>query len=436
MTQLKTGEVSEAARAASALQNELAEVLRQRAAISAVLLAIANSPYDLQPIFDTIVESARGLFDTDMGVFRLVEEAGFRLVARAVSPAVSDEALPPKLVESGTIHGSFYDQLIASKSPLHVPDVAALDPDRAGASLASIIRRGLRTLLYVPMLRKGELVGSLALGRRRVEHFTEKEIELLTDFAAEATIALESTRHERQYREMQMALVRIATIGQLTASIAHELNQPLAAVETNGGAALRWLARQPPGIDEVRRSVEHMIKDADRASRIICGLRELTKQNVPRAEVVDPNESIADVIGLTYSEAVKTGVKVSTRPAPELPRVQGDRVQLQQVTLNLIVNAIQAMSGVGEGARELQIIIEAVPSEGGVRVGVRDTGPGLSPEILSRLFEPFYTTKPEGMGMGMGLSICRSIIEAHGGRLWATGCEPRGALFQFTIPAD
>jgi GAF domain-containing protein len=194
MNQLKTGEVSEAAQAASDLEKELAEVLRQRAAISAVLRAIASSPHDLQPIFDTIVESARGLFGADMGVFRLVEEAGFRLVARAVSPAVSDEALPPKLVERGAFHGSFYERLMASKSPLHVPDVAALDPDRAGVALASIIQRGLRTLLYVPMLRKGELVGSLALARRRVEHFTEKEIELLADFAAQATIALESTR--------------------------------------------------------------------------------------------------------------------------------------------------------------------------------------------------------------------------------------------------
>lgn len=157
----------------------------------------------------------------------------------------------------------------------------------------------------------------------------------------------------------------------------------------------------------------------------------LTKQNAPRAEIVDLNEAIVEVIALTYSEAVKTGVTVSTRLAPQLPRVQGDRVQLQQVMLNLIVNAIQAMSGIGEGARELQISIDAVPSEGGVRVGVRDTGPGLSPESLPRLFEPFYTTKPEGMG----LSVCRSIIKAHRGRLWAFPCEPQGALFQFTIPA-
>jgi signal transduction histidine kinase len=145
------------------------------------------------------------------------------------------------------------------------------------------------------------------------------------------------------------------------------------------------------------------------------------------------NWSAQHLIALTRSEAANNSVSVRTQFAEGLPPVQGDRVQLQQVMLNLIINAIQAMSGIGEGARELQISID-VPSEGSVRVGVRDTGPGLSPESLSRLFEPFYTTKPEGMVVG--LSICRSIIEAHGGRLWAIPCEPRGALFQFTIPAN
>ena len=296
---------------------------------------------------------------------------------------------------------------------------------------------GVRTYLAVPLVKDDKLIGALGINREQVQPFTDRQIDLVTDFAAQATIALESTSRERQYREAQMALAhanRIATIGQLAASIAHELKQPLAAVVIDGGGALRWLARQPPGIDKARSSVERMIKQADRATHIIDGLRDLTKQNAPRAEVVDLNEAIAEVIALTYSEAVKTGVTVSTRLAPQLPRVQGDRVQLQQVMLNLIVNAIQAMSGILEGVRELQISIDAVPSEGGVRVGVRDTGPGLSPESLSRLFEPFYTTKPDGMGMG--LPICRSIIDAHGGRLWATGCEPRGVLFQFTIPAD
>ncbi len=157
------------------------------------------------------------------------------------------------------------------------------------------------------------------------------------------------------------------------------------------------------------------------------------KKAPPRKEVVDVNAAILEVTAaLTRGEAVKAGVTVGTQLAGELPRIQCDRVQLQQVMLNLIVNAIQSMSGVEDGNRELHI--STVSIEPGVCVAVRDTGHGLRPESLPRLFEPFYTTKPDGMGMG--LSICRSIIEAHGGRLWATRCEPRGALFQFTIPAD
>jgi signal transduction histidine kinase len=148
-------------------------------------------------------------------------------------------------------------------------------------------------------------------------------------------------------------------------------------------------------------------------------------------DVVAIDDAILEVMALTRTEAANNTVSVRTLFAEGLPRVLGDRVQLQQVMLNLIVNAIQTMSSIEEGARELQISIDTVPSEGRVRVGVRGTGPGLSQENLSRLFEPFYTTKPEGMG----LSIYRSIIEAHGERLWATGSEPRGALFQFTIPA-
>jgi C4-dicarboxylate-specific signal transduction histidine kinase len=184
-------------------------------------------------------------------------------------------------------------------------------------------------------------------------------------------------------------------------------------------------------VAEVREALACIVSETDRASDVVDRIGSLIKKAPPRKEVVDLNAAILEVTALTGSEAVKTGVTVSTQLAPQFPRVQGDRVQLQQVMLNLIVNAIQAMSGIGEGPRELQISIDAVPSEGGVCVAVRDTGPGLSPESLSRLFEPFYTTKPDGMGMG--LSICRSIIEAHGGRLWATGCKPRGALFQFPL---
>jgi C4-dicarboxylate-specific signal transduction histidine kinase len=247
----------------------------------------------------------------------------------------------------------------------------------------------------------------------------------------------ERKRAEEAYREAQLALAhanRVATMGHLTASITHEVNQPIAAARNNACAALNFLDKNPPDLGEVREALGCVVGDADRAGDIIGRIRDHIKKVPARKDAVAIDDAILEVIALTRAEAANNSVSVRTQFAEGLPCVQGDRVQLQQVMLNLIVNAIQAMSGIGEGSCELQISIDAVPSEGSVRVGVRDTGPGLSPESLSRLFEPFYTTKPEGMGMG--LSICRSIIEAHGGVLWTTRCEPRGALFQFTIPSN
>jgi C4-dicarboxylate-specific signal transduction histidine kinase len=433
MNQLENGEVPKAAQAVSDFQDELAEVLRERAAISAVLRAIASSPHDLQPIFDTILDSARRLSRADAGVFRLVEEAGFRLVARALGPGVSEDVLPPKLVELGTFQGDFYNRLIASKLPLHVPDVA-LELHRAGEARALIQRRGLRTLLFVPMLRKHELIGSFALGRLRVERFTEREIELVTDFAAQATIALEIVRRERQQGQLQTELAhanRVATMGQLSASIAHEVKQPIASTVINAQAALRFLERQPPGLDQARRVLAELVQDGMRASDIVDGIHALFKKAPSRKEHLDINAAIRGVIELTRGEAAENGVSVQMDLAQDLPLIEGDRVQFQQVILNLVLNAIAAMSGADVETRELLISTEkAEPNS--VHVGVRDSGPGLAPPALERVFDAFYTTKFSGLGMG--LSICRSIIEAHGGRLWVTGHTPRGAFFQFTIP--
>ena len=197
------------------------------------------------------------------------------------------------------------------------------------------------------------------------------------------------------------------------------------------GVALRFLDKSPPDLAEVRNALAGIANATDRAGNVIDRLRALFKKTPPRKEVMDLNEAILEVITLTHSAAVKTCVKMRTQLAPSLPRVHGDRVQLQQVMLNLIVNAIQAMSGVAEDRRDLLISSDATKE--GARVGVRDTGPGLGPESRLRLFEPFYTTKPDGIGMG--LSICRAIIEAHGGRLWATEHTSQGAFLQFTIPA-
>jgi signal transduction histidine kinase len=419
---------------ASELQDRVTELIEQQTAISEVLRAIASSPHDLQPIFDAILDSATRLCQADIGALRLSEEGGLRRVAIRGDPLLVSQALSsfPVLAEKG----GYLGQLATSGLPGHIRDLTAVEDNQRGDLWIEVARAGCRTGLFVPLLKDNEIVGTIALGRKQVRPFTNKQISLFGDFAAQAAIALESTRRERQYREAQMALAhanRVATMGQLTASIAHEIKQPIATARNNAAIALRFLDKSPPDVAEAREALTCIVNDADRTSDVVDRIRSLIKKAPPRKEVVDLNAAILEVTALTRSEAVKTGVTVGTQLAGELPHVQCDRVQLQQVMLNLIVNAIQSMSGVEDGNRELHISTVNIEPEG-VCVAVRDTGQGLRQESLPRLFEPFYTTKPDGMGMG--LSICRSIIEAHGGRLWATMCEPRGAVFQFTVPAD
>ena len=418
---------------ASELQDRVTELIEQQTAISVVLRAIANSPHDLQPIFDAILDSATRLCRADIGSLRLSEESDLRRVAvRGDRLLVSQASSFPVLAEKG----SFLSRIATSRLVTHIPDLTALEGDHGDDYWITLVNAGFRSTLVVPLLKDDDIVGIITLGRKQVQPFTDKQISLFRDFAAQATIALESTRRERQYREMEIELAhanRVATMGQLTASIAHEVKQPIATARNNAAAALLFLEKSPPDVAEVREALTCIVNDADRASDVVDRIRSLIKKAPPRKEVVDLNAAILEVTALTRSEAVKTGVTVGTQLAGDSPRIQCDRVQLQQVMLNLIVNAIQSMSGVKDGDRELHISTASI-EPGGVCVAVRDTGHGLRPESLPRLFEPFYTTKPEGMGMG--LSICRSIIEAHGGRLWATRCKPRGALFQFTIPAD
>jgi signal transduction histidine kinase len=220
-------------------------------------------------------------------------------------------------------------------------------------------------------------------------------------------------------------------MGEMSASIAHEVNQPIAATVTNAQAALRWLRAQPPDLDEVRASLSRIVEDGKRAGNVISGIRTLVNKLPPRKDRFDLNEAVLEMVALTRSEVLNHGILLQTELAPGLPRVDGDRTQLQQVILNLILNAVEAMGGIDEGTRELRIITET-EAAGGVLVTVRDSGPGLDPADTERVFTAFYTTKPKGMGMG--LAICRSMVEAHGGRMWASANEPRGAVFQFTLP--
>jgi C4-dicarboxylate-specific signal transduction histidine kinase len=239
---------------------------------------------------------------------------------------------------------------------------------------------------------------------------------------------------ERNLRHAQAELAhvnRVTTMGQLAASISHEVMQPIAAGITNARTALRCLSAQPADLEEVRRALSRIVNEGNRATDIIDRIRSLIKKAPPRKDDLRINEAILEVIALTHGEVVKQGVSLQTQLTGGLPPIQGDRVQLQQVILNLIINAIEAMSGVGKGSKVL-LISTGQEASGGVLVSVQDSGPGPGAEGLDRLFDAFYTTKPGGMGMG--LSICRSIIEAHGGRIWASRNVAPGATFQITLP--
>jgi PAS domain S-box-containing protein len=246
----------------------------------------------------------------------------------------------------------------------------------------------------------------------------------------------ERKRAEVAAREAQMELAhanRVAAIGQLSASIGHEINQPLSGVVTNAETGLLWLQNEPPNLLEAVGAFSRVVRDGRRASEIVNRIRALVKKAPPQKDKLHIDDAIHEIVGLTRSEAARHGVLVQTQLGEKLPPVQGDRVQLQQVILNLVVNAVEAISSRHAGPRD--IVIETAPTESDdILVSVRDTGPGLDPANIERMFDAFYTTKADGLGMG--LSICRSIIEAHGGKLWATAGAPRGAVFQFTLPAE
>jgi C4-dicarboxylate-specific signal transduction histidine kinase len=228
-------------------------------------------------------------------------------------------------------------------------------------------------------------------------------------------------------------LNRVMLVGEMTASIAHEVNQPIAAAVANANACLRWLAAQPPDMGEARQALGRIVKNGNRASEVIGRIRSLVKKVPQRRDRLDINKAILEVVALTDSEVHRHRVTLQTDLSRDMPLVPADRIQLQQVLLNLIANAIEAMSGLDDRPRELTVATGGSNSND-VFVEVRDSGLGLDPASLDRLFDSFYTTKRDGIGMG--LAISRSIVESHGGKLWATPNQPHGAVFRFTLPVD
>jgi signal transduction histidine kinase/CheY-like chemotaxis protein len=275
-----------------------------------------------------------------------------------------------------------------------------------------------------------------------------------SEFLGAVTDITERRRAEEALQESQAELAhvtRVTALGELTASIAHEINQPLAGIITNANAGLRWLSGESPQLDNACEAIRRIVRDANRVSSVISRVRALFKKAPATKEPLNISEVIAEVVLLARSEIQRNRISLETKLDDNLPPVLGDKVQLQQVVLNLLINAIEAMGAVGERSRNLSISsqhVAAMPDESKDRVGhqegslslkwilvsVKDSGPGLDPQLLDRLFEAFYTTKPHGLGMG--LAISHSIIKAHGGRLWATANVPQGAVFQFALPIE
>lgn len=290
--------------------------------------------------------------------------------------------------------------------------------------------------LLIPLTVGGNVVAMIALvafrsGREWPDEFIAR-IKVIGEVMAQALIR---KRSEDALRATQSELVRVSSLtaaGQMAASIAHEINQPLNAIVTNGSAGLRWLSNPEPDLQEVRAAFERIVREGNRASQIIVGIRAMFK-NDGREASLDLNRLVLEILTLLDLELRRNKILVRIELIPEPLRVLADRAQLQQVIANLITNAMEAMNTVSDRARTLRVT-SATSKTDGVLISVEDSGPGIDRENLRRIFNPFFTTKPQGMGMG--LAICRSIIESHGGSLSASAAHPHGTVFRVVLPIE
>ena len=432
-------DITERKRAERALEQALRESEERRRAAEALAQVgrVLTERLDVTVVFRRIVENLHELFAADVASVLRHEPSGELLLLLTIgesSDANGLSILPPGHGVAGLA--------VRERRPVVTADLAA-DPrfTYTPELRASVAAKPWRAVLAVPLIAADRVLGVLAV--RRTQPFDEQAVSLAQAFADQAVIALENARLYQQVsaayedlartQEELRRVGRATTLGALAASIAHEVNQPLGAVVTSAASCSRWLAGEPPDLEKARRALDRIVRDGQRASEVIVRIRALVTRRPPRTDPVDINESVRDVLPLARGEMERSGVVLRTRFAQDLPLVPGDRVQLQQVILNLIVNGIEAMSDVADRPREL-VVSSAAHGSRGVVVEVHDSGSGLDPERADQLFEAFYSTKPEGTGMG--LTISRSIVEAHGGRLWATANAPHGAVFRFSLPAE
>ena len=412
---------------------DLAPVIKVSQAISSEIV--------LEKLIDTLMRTAIAQAGAVRGLLISSRSAELRIEAEAdTSGETTAVQLRDDTVTEAALPGSVLRYVLRTQENVILDDASAESPFSADPYIR---QQNARSVLCLPLINQTKLIGMLYLENNLAPRvFAPSRIAVLKVLASQAAISLENSRlygdlqeQTAKIRTVQAELAhvsRVTTLGQFTASIAHEVNQPIAAARNNARAGLNFLDRRPPDLAEVREALDCIVGDTDRAADIIDRIRDHIKKAPPKKEHFDLNEAIDEVVVLARSAINKNGVSVQTPPAERVLPVEGDRVQLQQVVLNLILNAVEAMGSVQEGPRELSISTEQTQANG-VLVAARDSGPGIDPENIERVFEAFYTTKSSGVGMG--LSICRSIIDAHGGRLWAEPNEPRGAVFQFTLPA-
>jgi predicted ATPase/signal transduction histidine kinase len=410
---------------------DLTTVIRMSEAISGEIV--------LEKLIDTLMRTAIEHAGAARGLLLLPRDEALWIEAEATT-GTSDVhvALLQVAASESLLPLSVLRYAVRTKEPVLLQDAAS---ESAFSSDPYFSSRRARSVLCLPILKQARLIGMLYLENSLTAHlFTPARMAILKLLASEAAISIENARLYRDVaqaaealRSFQMELAhanRLATMGQLAASIAHEVNQPIGAARNNAHAALRFLNRETPDLDEVREALESVVSETYRAGDIIGGIRDQVRKVPPRMDATDINDAIDEVFALVRAELSKHRVSVELRLADDLPLVRADKVQLQQVMLNLILNAIEALISVDNDVRELAISTQA--SAEGVLVSVMDSGPGIAAENRERVFDSFYTTK-EG-GVGIGLSICRSIIDAHGGQLWADAQSPRGAALKFTLP--
>lgn len=425
------GEVLHLALARDISERKRAERRRLTQHAVAQIVAEASTIEEATPrILQAVCEG----LDWDLGaLWRVDREAGVLRCAQVWRKASLDagrfEAATRQIVFAPGV--GLPGRVWASRVPACIPDVAH-DPGFLRANEAA--RAGLHAAFAFPILLGGDVLGVIDFASRDVRRADQELLDMMASLGTQIGQFIERKHGEEALRLAQSELThlaRVMTMGELTASIAHEVNQPLLGIVTSASTCSRWLAAQPPNLERAQRALDRIVTAGTRASEVIDRVRTLVKRQPLRADAVDLNTIVRDVIAMTRHELHRSGVSLRTRLADELPAIRGDRVQLQQVVLNLILNAIEATRDIEGRARQVWIG-SRVERGKDVHVEVRDSGVGLAPDSRSRVFEAFYSTKQNGLGMG--LSICKSVVEAHGRRITATPNSPHGAIFGFRLP--